>query len=41
MGLGGKIMAGIAVTVAAMFVKRYMKRREKEEKRNRQKDVNL
>jgi hypothetical protein len=33
MGLGGKIMAGIAVTVAAMVVKRYMKRREKEEKR--------
>jgi hypothetical protein len=41
MGLGGKIMAGIALAVAAMVVKRYMKKREKEEKRNRRKDVNL
>jgi hypothetical protein len=35
MGLGGKIMAGIAVAVAAMIVKRYMKKKEKEEKRSR------
>ena len=32
MGLGGKIMAGIALVVVAMVVKRYMKRKEKEEK---------
>jgi hypothetical protein len=35
MGLGGKIMAGIALVVAAMVIKRYMKRREKEDKSNR------
>jgi membrane protein implicated in regulation of membrane protease activity len=33
MGLGGKIMAGIAVVVAAMVVKRYMKKREKEDEK--------
>jgi ABC-type proline/glycine betaine transport system permease subunit len=32
MGLGGKIMTGIALVVVAMVVKRYMKRMEKEEK---------
>ena len=41
MGLGGKIMAGIAVAVAAMVIKRYMKKREKEDKRNRQENANL
>jgi ABC-type proline/glycine betaine transport system permease subunit len=34
MGIGRKIMAGIALIVAAMVVKRYMKKREKEEKKN-------
>jgi hypothetical protein len=32
MGLGGKIMAGIALAVVTMVVKRYMKRMEKKEK---------
>ena len=32
MGLGGKIMTGIALVVVAMVVKRYMKRMEKKEK---------
>jgi membrane protein implicated in regulation of membrane protease activity len=36
MGPGGKIMACIALAVAAMVIKRYMKKREKEDKRNRQ-----
>jgi hypothetical protein len=39
MGLGGKIMAGIALAVAAMIVKRYMKKRDKEERRNRLKKI--
>jgi hypothetical protein len=30
MGTGRKIMAGIALIVAAMVVKRYMKKKEKE-----------
>ncbi len=34
MGLCGKIMSGIALIVAAMVIKRYMKKREKEDKRN-------
>ena len=34
MSLGGKIMAGVALIVAAMVIKRYMKKREKEDKRN-------
>jgi hypothetical protein len=29
MGLGGKIMAGIALIVIAMVIKRYMKKEEK------------
>jgi hypothetical protein len=29
MGLGGKIMAGIALIVAAMVIKRYMKKEKK------------
>jgi ABC-type proline/glycine betaine transport system permease subunit len=36
MGIGRKIMAGIALVVAAMVVKRYMKKREEEEKRRRE-----
>jgi hypothetical protein len=28
-GLGGKIMAGIAIAVAAMVVKRYVKKRRR------------
>jgi ABC-type proline/glycine betaine transport system permease subunit len=32
MGIGRKIMAGIALVVVAMVVKRYMKRKAKEEK---------
>ena len=31
MGIGRKIMAAIALVVVAMVVKRYMKRKEKEE----------
>ena len=38
MGIGRKIMAGIALVVAAMVVKRYMKKREEEEKRRRETD---
>ena len=34
-------MAGIAIAVAAMVVKRYMKKLDKKDKRNRQTDVNL
>jgi hypothetical protein len=30
MGIGRKIMAGIALVVVAMVVKKYMKRKEKE-----------
>ena len=41
MGLGRKIMAGIAIAVAAMIVKRYMKKLDKKDKRNRQTDVNM
>jgi hypothetical protein len=41
MGIGRKIMAGIAVAVAAMVVKRYMKKIKKEDKRNRQTDMDL
>jgi membrane protein implicated in regulation of membrane protease activity len=41
MGPGGKIMACIALAVAAMVIKRYMKKREKEDKRNRQENANL
>jgi hypothetical protein len=33
MGLGRKIMAGIAIAVAAMVVKRYMKKLDKKDKR--------
>jgi ABC-type proline/glycine betaine transport system permease subunit len=40
MGLGGKIMAGIALVVAAMVIKRYMKKREKEDKSNRSENMN-
>jgi ABC-type proline/glycine betaine transport system permease subunit len=29
-GIGRKIMAGIALVVAAMVIKRYMKKKEKE-----------
>ena len=36
MGIGRKIMAGIALVVAAMVVKRYMKRKEKEEKEEKE-----
>jgi ABC-type proline/glycine betaine transport system permease subunit len=32
MGLGHKIMAGIALVVAAMVVKRYMKKRDRGER---------
>jgi hypothetical protein len=32
MGIGRQIMAGIALVVAAMVVKRYMKKREEGEK---------
>jgi membrane protein implicated in regulation of membrane protease activity len=39
--IGSTAAEPIAVAVAAMVVRRYMKKREKEEKRNRQKDVNL
>ena len=38
MGIGSKIMAGIALVVAAMVVNRYMKKREEEEKRRRETD---
>jgi hypothetical protein len=31
MGIGRKIMAGIALVVVAMVVKKYMKRKEKEQ----------
>jgi hypothetical protein len=41
MGLGGKIMAGIAVAMAAMVVKRYMKKREKRRKATDRKNMNL
>ncbi len=37
MGIGRKILAGIALVVAAMVVKRYMKKR-KEEKGRRETD---
>lgn len=39
MGLGRKIMAGVAVAVAALVVRRYMKKKEKEDRRNRQTDM--
>jgi hypothetical protein len=39
MGLGYKIIAGIAVAVAAMVVKRYMKKLDKKDKRKRQTDT--
>jgi hypothetical protein len=35
MGIGRKIMAGIVLAVAAMVVKRYMKKRGEEERRGR------
>jgi hypothetical protein len=35
MGIGRKIMAGIVLAVAAMVVKRYMKTRGEEERRDR------
>jgi ABC-type proline/glycine betaine transport system permease subunit len=35
MGLGSKIMAGIALIVVAMVIKRYIKKREKEDRSNR------
>ena len=35
MGIGRKIMAGIVLAVAAMVVKRYMKKRGEEERRDR------
>ena len=41
MGLGGKIMAGIALIVIAMVIKRYMKKREKVDRRNQQENTNL
>lgn len=41
MGLGRKIMAGVAVAVAAMVVRRYMKKKEKEDRRNRLTDMDL
>jgi hypothetical protein len=41
MGLGRKIMAGVAVAVAAMVVRRYMKKKEKDDRRNRQTDMDL
>jgi hypothetical protein len=41
MGLGRKIMAGVAVAVAAMVVRRFMKKKEKEDRRNRQTDMDL
>jgi hypothetical protein len=41
MGPGGKIMACLALAVAAMVTKRYMKNTEKEDKRNRQENANL
>jgi hypothetical protein len=40
MGLGGKIMAGIALVVIAMVIKRYMKKRDKEDKKDRQESTN-
>jgi ABC-type proline/glycine betaine transport system permease subunit len=38
MGIGRKILAGIALVVAAMVVKRYMKKREEGEKGRRETD---
>lgn len=35
MGIGRKILAGIALVVADMVIKRYMKKREEEDKRRR------
>jgi hypothetical protein len=35
MGLGSKIMAGIALVVAAMVIKRYMKRERKRKETDR------
>jgi hypothetical protein len=35
MGIGRKIMAGIVLAVAAMVVKRYMKKRGEEGRRDR------
>jgi ABC-type proline/glycine betaine transport system permease subunit len=38
MSIGRKIMAGFALIVAAIVIKRYMKKREEEEKRIRETD---
>jgi ABC-type proline/glycine betaine transport system permease subunit len=38
MGIGHKILAGIALIVVAMVVKRYMKKREEGEKGRRETD---
>ena len=38
MGIGRKILAGIALVVAAMVVNRYMKKRGEEESRRRETD---
>ena len=35
-GIGRNIVTGIAVAIAATVVKEYMKKREKEKKRNQQ-----
>jgi ABC-type proline/glycine betaine transport system permease subunit len=41
MGIGRKIMAGIALVVVAMVIKRYMKKKEKErDETDRQTDIN-
>jgi ABC-type proline/glycine betaine transport system permease subunit len=41
MGIGRKIMAGIALVVVAMVIKRYMKKKEKErDETDRQTDLN-
>jgi ABC-type proline/glycine betaine transport system permease subunit len=41
MGIGRKIMAGIALVVVAMVIKRYMKKKEKEtNETDRQTDIN-
>jgi hypothetical protein len=36
MGIGRNIVTGIAIAIAAMIVKEYMKKKEKEKKRNQQ-----
>ncbi|HYZ60092.1 MAG TPA: hypothetical protein VE544_10595 [Nitrososphaeraceae archaeon] len=41
MDLGRKIMAATATAMPAMIVKRYMKKIKKEDKRNRQTDIDL